>query len=40
LRQYARAEGTFQLPPDTEIRSISAKVMQGDTVRAEQSVKL
>ncbi|MFO6418644.1 DUF6776 family protein [Hylemonella sp. W303a] len=40
LRQYARAEGTFQLPPDTEIRSISAKVMQGDAVRAEQSVKL
>lgn len=40
LRQYARAEGTFQLPPDTEIRSISAKVIQGDTVRAEQSVKL
>lgn len=40
LRQYARAEGTFQLPPDTEVRSISAKVMQGDTVRAEQSVKL
>ncbi len=40
LRQYARAEGTFQLPPDTEVKGISAKVMQGDAVRAEQAAKL
>jgi hypothetical protein len=40
LRQYVRAEGTFQLPPDTEIKSVRAKVLQGDTVRAEQTAKL
>ena len=40
LRQYARAEGVFQLPPNTEVRSIRAKVLQGDQVRADQTSKL
>lgn len=40
LRQYARAEGIFEVPPQTLIRGLSVRVMQGDTVKATQSIKL
>lgn len=40
LRQYARAEGLFELPPQTLLKAVSAKVMDGTVVKAVQSVKL
>ena len=40
FKQYGRLEGVFQLPPQTVVKSISAKVLEGSTVRASQSVKL
>jgi len=36
LRQYARAEGVFELPPQT----VSVKVMEGAMTKAVQSIKL
>lgn len=40
LRQYARAEGVFELPPQTLLKGVSAKVMDGNVVKAVQSIKL
>ena len=40
FRQYGRAEGVFELPPQTVVKSISAKVMEGTVTRAVQSIKL
>jgi len=40
LRQYARAEGVFDLPPQTLLKGVSVKVMDGNIVRATQSIKL
>lgn len=40
LRQYARAEGVFMLPPQTLLKSVSVKVMDGKVVKAVQSIKL
>lgn len=40
LRQYARAEGVFELPPQTLLRGVSVKVMDGAMVKAVQSIKL
>lgn len=40
LRQYARAEGVFDLPPQTLLKGVSVKVMDGSTVKATQSIKL
>jgi hypothetical protein len=40
LRQYARAEGVFDLPPQTLLKSVSVKVMDGNVVKAVQSIKL
>lgn len=40
LRQYARAEGVFDLPPQTLLKGVSVKVMDGATVKAVQSIKL
>lgn len=40
LRQYARAEGVFELPPQTLLKGVSVKVMDGDAVKAVQSIKL
>ena len=40
LRQYARAEGVFELPPQTQLRGVSVKVMDGSGVKAVQSIKL
>lgn len=40
LRQYARAEGMFELPPQTLLKSVSVKVMDGNVTKAVQSIKL
>jgi hypothetical protein len=40
LRQYARAEGVFDLPPQTVLKGVSVKVMDGNAVKAVQSIKL
>ncbi|MFZ5567955.1 MAG: DUF6776 family protein [Pseudomonadota bacterium] len=40
LRQYARAEGVFDLPPQTLLKGVSVKVMDGNVVKAVQSIKL
>ncbi len=40
LRQYARAEGVFDLPPQTLLKGVSVKVMDGNVVKATQSIKL
>jgi len=40
LRQYARAEGVFDLPPQTLVKGVSVKVMDGNVVKAVQSIKL
>ena len=40
LRQYARAEGVFDLPPQTLLKGVSVKVMDGSVVKAVQSIKL
>ena len=40
LRQYARAEGVFDLPPQTMVKGVSVKVMDGSVVKAVQSIKL
>lgn len=40
FRQYGRVEGVFELPPQTVIKGISAKVMDGAVTKAVQSIKL
>lgn len=40
FRQYGRMEGVFELPPQTVVKGISARVMEGAVVRAAQSIKL
>jgi hypothetical protein len=40
LRQYARAEGVFELPPQTIVKAVSVKVMDGAITKAVQSIKL
>lgn len=40
LRQYGRIEGAFEIPPQVIVRGVTAKVMDGATVKATQSIKL
>lgn len=40
LKQYARVEGVFDLPPQTVLKGISIKVMDGAVIKATQSIKL
>lgn len=40
LRQYGRVEGVYDLPPQTVVKSMTAKVQEGATTRATQSIKL
>jgi hypothetical protein len=40
LRQYRRVEGVIDLPPGAVVQTVSAKVMEGNTSRAVQAVKL
>lgn len=40
FRQYRRAEGMVDLPPQAVVKNVSAKVVEGTTTRAVQSIKL
>lgn len=40
LRQYGRLEGDFEIPAQVTIRSVTARVLDGATVKATQSIKL
>ena len=39
IKQYGRLEGELELPAQTQIKSVTAKVMDGSTVRATQTIK-
>lgn len=40
IKQYGRAEGQFELPAQVVLKGVTAKLMDGATVRATQSIKL
>jgi hypothetical protein len=40
FRQYRRMEGVVELPPDATLKSVAARIIDGSTVRASQTVKL
>jgi hypothetical protein len=40
FRQYRRMEGVLDLPADVTLKTVSAKIMDGSTVRATHSLKL
>ncbi|MEY2862209.1 MAG: hypothetical protein RL392_2667 [Pseudomonadota bacterium] len=40
IGQYGRLEGTFDVPPQVLVKSVIAKVMDGNVVRATQTIKL
>jgi len=40
LTQYKRAEGVVELPPGVVVKTVSAKLLEGNTTRAVQTVKI
>jgi hypothetical protein len=40
VKQYGRLEGVFEVPAQVLVKSVVAKVLEGNTVRATQSLKL
>ncbi|WP_395667280.1 DUF6776 family protein [Rhodoferax sp.] len=40
LKQYGRLEGVFELPPQVVLKSVSAKVLQGNVPKSTQTIKL
>lgn len=40
IRQYGRLEGELELPAQTQVKSVTARVMDGATVRATHTIKL
>jgi hypothetical protein len=40
VKQYGRLEGLFELPPQVVVKSVTAKVLDGATVKATQVIKL
>ncbi len=40
FKQYRRIEGVLALPPQTVVKSVTAKVMEGNTLRAVQTLRL
>ena len=40
LKQYGRLQGVFELPPQVLIKSVTAKVLEGTTAKATQSINL
>ena len=40
VRQYRRLEGVIDLPPQTVVKTVTAKVFEGSSVRAVQTFKL
>jgi hypothetical protein len=40
LKQYGRLEGVLELPPQVVVKGVSARVLDGNTVKASQAIKL
>jgi hypothetical protein len=40
IKQYGRLEGTFEVPAQVQVKGVVAKVLEGNIVRASQSLKL
>jgi hypothetical protein len=40
VKQYGRLVGVFEVPPQVVVKGVLAKLLEGDTVRATQSLKL
>lgn len=40
VKQYGRLDGVLEVPPQVVVKSIVARVLEGNTVRATQSIKL
>jgi len=40
VRQYGRLEGLFEVPAQVVVKGIAARVLEGNTVRATQSIKM
>jgi hypothetical protein len=40
VKQYGRFEGVFPVPKGVVIKGVSAKVLEGQSVRAAQAIKL
>ena len=40
FKQYGRLEGVLELPPETVVKSMTAKVLEGKSTRASQTIKL
>ncbi len=40
LKQYGRLEGVFELPAQTQIKGVTARVLEGAVVKASQAIKL
>jgi hypothetical protein len=40
IKQYGRLEGVFEVPAQVQVKGVVAKVLEGDRVRATQSLKL
>jgi len=40
LRQYRRMEGMIDLPPQTVVKTVTAKVFEGNNIRAVQTFRL
>jgi hypothetical protein len=40
VKQYGRLEGVLELPPQVVVKGVSAKVLDGSTVKATQAIKL
>jgi hypothetical protein len=40
VKQYGRFEGLFEVPPQVSVKAMTAKLLDGNTVRATQTIKL
>jgi len=40
FKQYGRLQGVFEVPPQVAVKSLVAKVLEGSTVRATQTLKM
>ncbi len=40
IRQYGRIEGEFAVPPQVVVKGLTAKVLEGEALRATQTIKL
>ena len=40
VKQYGRLEGLFEVPPQVTVKGVTAKLLDGNTVRATQTIKL